>query len=220
MLTASRDLSWKTYILENLYYLARAGSRWRPDADRLRQLMQCREAIIGYLPRYPDQGTLNMAQRGGSMGYMLTSEVFANGQPIPAAYTCDGDNISPPLQWSNVPANTHSLALVVEDPDAPSGTFTHWLAYNIPPQAQGLAGALPQQEVLPDGTRQGRNDFGDIGYGGPCPPSGTHRYLFKLFALDSVLSLPAGASKHDLLQAVQSHTVAQTQLMGIYTRGR
>lgn len=154
------------------------------------------------------------------MGFMLSSAVFTNGQPIPAAYTCDGDNISPPLQWSNVPANTHSLALVVEDPDAPGGTFTHWIAYDIPPQAQGLGGALPQQDVLPDGTRQGQNDFGGIGYGGPCPPSGTHRYLFKLFALDSLLPVPPGAGKRELLHAIQGHTVAQTQLMGIYTRQR
>ncbi len=121
----------------------------------------------------------------------LTSAAFKDGQSIPAPYTCDGVNISPPLEWSGLPKTTKTVAIVVDDPDAPSGTWVHWVLYNLPADNIGLVENVPASENLKAGGFQGKNDFGKIGYGGPCPPSGTHRYFFKIYALDSELSLKA-----------------------------
>jgi Raf kinase inhibitor-like YbhB/YbcL family protein len=146
----------------------------------------------------------------------LTSTTFAPGQPIPSKYTCNGENVSLPLRWSDPPQGTKSLALIFDDPDA-SG-WVHWILYNLPAATRTLPEAVPPNADLPDGSRHGKNGWGRLGYGGPCPPSGTHRYVFKLYALDTVLGLSSGADKSQLLQAMQGHILAQTELMGTYKR--
>ena len=148
----------------------------------------------------------------------LPSPVFAAGQPIPARFTCDGEDISPALEWSGVPASAKSLALICDDPDAPAGTWVHWVVYNLPADDMGLIENTPATDKLTGGGLQGKNDFGKIGYGGPCPPSGTHRYFFKLYTLDTELDLKPGATKSDLLKAMEGHIVAQGELMGTYSR--
>jgi Raf kinase inhibitor-like YbhB/YbcL family protein len=148
----------------------------------------------------------------------LTSPAFAEGAPIPTQYTCDGEDYSPPLEWSSVPQNTKGIALIVEDPDAPSGTFTHWVIFSIPPAVTELAERFPTTDSLPNGARQGLNDMRRTGYGGPCPPTGSHRYFFKLYALDTELALNPGAAKKDLVDAMRGHILAQGQLMGTYKR--
>jgi len=148
----------------------------------------------------------------------LTSAAFKEGEPIPRAYTCDGVNISPPLEWSGVPKTAKTIAIVCDDPDAPAGTWVHWVLYNLPADNIGLVENLPATETLKAGGFQGKNDFGKIGYGGPCPPSGTHRYFFKIYALDSELPLKAGATKAELMKTMEGHIVLQGQLMGTYRR--
>ena len=150
----------------------------------------------------------------------LTSAAFKDRQSIPAPYTCDGVNISPPLEWSGLPKATKTVAIVVDDPDAPSGTWVHWVLYNLPADNIGLVENVPASENLKAGGFQGKNDFGKIGYGGPCPPSGTHRYFFKIYALDSELSLKAGATKAELMKAMEGHIVLEGQLMGTYRHQR
>lgn len=152
------------------------------------------------------------------MGFMLRSTAFTEGESIPAQYTCDGQDASPPLSWTEPPAGTKSLALISDDPDAPGKTWVHWVAYNLPPSVRALPEAVRAEQELPDGTRQGMTDFGRVGYGGPCPPSGTHRYFFKLYALDATVALSAGATKTQLEAAMKSHILAQAQLMGTYRR--
>jgi len=144
----------------------------------------------------------------------LTSPAFEQNQPIPVKHTCDGANHHPPLNFSQVPEEAQSLALVVEDPDAPTKVFTHWLIYDIPPSIQHI----PEHEVPLSGT-VGVNDFGTRGYRGPCPPSGTHHYVFKLFALDTGLALPEGTRKEDVLAKMKGHVIATAELVGTYTRG-
>jgi Raf kinase inhibitor-like YbhB/YbcL family protein len=144
----------------------------------------------------------------------LTSTAFEQNQPIPAQYTCDGVNHNPPLTFSQVPAEAHSLALVVEDPDAPAKVFTHWLVYNMPPSTLHIR----EHEVPPQST-EGMNDFGTRGYRGPCPPSGTHRYVFQLFALDTTLALPPGKTKEEVREKMKGHGIATAELVGTYTRG-
>ena len=153
------------------------------------------------------------------MAFGLTSTAFAQGDKIPRKYTCDGDDFSPPLQWSEAPANTKSFALISDDPDAPVGTWVHWVVYNIPGTSTSLPEAVPAEDELSDGTRHGRSSWGRLAYGGPCPPGGTHRYFFKLYALDAVLDLAPGADSRQLLQAMQGHIVGHTELMGTYSRG-
>lgn len=152
------------------------------------------------------------------MSLKLMSTAFRPGEMIPDQYSRKGGNLSPPITWSGVPVETQSLALVVDDPDAPSGLFVHWLVYDIPPGEQGLAEGQPAAEELANGERQGRNGFGDVGYGGPQPPSGTHRYFFHLYALDTELSVPAKASRNDLDAAIRGHVLEETELMGRYGR--
>jgi hypothetical protein len=148
----------------------------------------------------------------------ITSIAFEDGGTIPQQYTCDGPDISPPLRWDAVPEGTQSIALIADDPDAPSGTFVHWVLYNLPADVRELSEDLPNEQTLTNGATQGINDFGKIGYGGPCPPSGTHRYFFKLYALDTKTDLPPGESKSDLLGAMEGHVLGQGQIMGRYTR--
>jgi hypothetical protein len=145
----------------------------------------------------------------------LTSPAFADGQPIPARYACDGENVSPELRWSDVPDGTLSLALRCEDPDAPRGTFTHWVLWNLDP----TEGGIPAGEV-PTGARQGRNDFGQVGYGGPCPPRGhgTHHYHFTLYAVPKEIGLPEGATITQLRDALRGVTLADAELVGTHER--
>ena len=152
------------------------------------------------------------------MEIKLTSAAFKEGQPIPRQYTCVGVNVSPPLEWSDVPKNAKTIAIIADDPDAPAGTWVHWVLYDLPAENIGLVENLPATENLKAGGFQGVNDFGKIGYGGPCPPSGTHRYFFKLYALDNYLSLKVGATKAQVEKAMEGHIVAQGQLMGTYSR--
>lgn len=149
----------------------------------------------------------------------LTSVAFTEGKPIPSKYTCEGENASPPLKWNPVPEKTKSLALICDDPDAPGGTWVHWVLYNLPPTVTELSEKAPTTEGLSSGGRQGINDFKRAGYGGPCPPRGNpHRYFFKLYALDTELSLKSGAGKGDLVNAMKGHVLAESQLMGTYQR--
>lgn len=147
----------------------------------------------------------------------LDSPAFSKNGFIPANHTCDGDNISPALSWDAPPPQTLSLALVVDDPDAP-GTFVHWVLYDLPPNTRQLPEQLTPQPFLESGGLQGKTDFGKYGYGGPCPPTGTHRYRFRLYALDQVMDLPPGATEADLTAAMQGHILASAELTGKYTR--
>ncbi len=157
-------------------------------------------------------------QKENKMEFKLTSTSFKEGQPIPRQHTCDGVNISPALEWGGAPRAAKTFAIICDDPDAPSGTWVHWVLYNLPADRIGLVENVPATEKVPGDGLQGTNDFQKIGYGGPCPPSGTHHYFFKLYALDGELSLQAGATKAELLKAMEGHIVAQTQLMGTYKR--
>jgi Raf kinase inhibitor-like YbhB/YbcL family protein len=150
--------------------------------------------------------------------FQLTSNGFKEGQPIPRQYTCDGVNVSPALEWTGVPKTAKTITIIADDPDAPSGTFTHWILYNLPSETMGMVENVPATESLKAGGQQGENDFDKIGYGGPCPPSGTHRYFFKIFALDFDLPLKAGAKKAEVEQAMEGHIVGQAQLIGTYKR--
>jgi Raf kinase inhibitor-like YbhB/YbcL family protein len=148
----------------------------------------------------------------------LNSRAFVQGRTIPSKYTCDGKDVSPPLAWTETPPATKSLALIVDDPDAPMGTWVHWVVYHLPPTTRQLPEGLPIDERLPDGTNQGKTDFGRTGYGGPCPPSGTHRYFFRLFALDTELSLPPASTAKQLKAAMRGHILAEAELMGTYRK--
>ncbi len=143
----------------------------------------------------------------------VTSSAFAEGKAIPSRYTCEGRNISPPLSFVTVPAGTRSLALIVDDPDAPAGTWVHWVVWNIPPDAHRVA-----EGGLPPGAREGVNDFRRNSYGGPCPPSGTHRYYFRVYALDTTLDLSPSSNRAALEKAINGHVLASGQLMGTYRR--
>jgi Raf kinase inhibitor-like YbhB/YbcL family protein len=148
----------------------------------------------------------------------LTSAAFGANALIPSKYTCDGQNLSPPLTWQNVPPAAQSLALFCEDPDAPGGTFIHWVIYNLPVTLTALPEGIPPHPGLEQGGLQGKNDFGKIGYGGPCPPRGTHRYSFTLYALVQPLDLGPGATKQQVLRVMDGHQLAVAQMMGRYRR--
>lgn len=153
------------------------------------------------------------------MAFSLRSIAFENGAPIPRAHTCDGRDASPPLRWDGPPAETRSYALLCDDPDAPAGTWSHWLIYCLPETLRQLPEGVPPQGSLPDGSLQGTNDFGRLGYGGPCPPRGRpHRYFFRLYALDERLSLAPGLGRRELLAALRGHVLAQAELHGLYGR--
>jgi len=154
------------------------------------------------------------------MVFLLTCPAFTDGAAIPAVYTCEGRDVSPPLAWTEPPSGTKSYVLISDDPDAPGKTWVHWVVYNLPATARGLPEAYPPDDERPDGTRQGMTDFGRIGYGGPCPPSGTHHYEFRLYALDTVLDLPPGATTSQVDTAMRGHVLAQARLLGTYRRVR
>ncbi|MEM7345120.1 MAG: YbhB/YbcL family Raf kinase inhibitor-like protein [Chloroflexota bacterium] len=151
-----------------------------------------------------------------SLTLELTSPAFPAEGPIPFTYTCDDADVSPPLQWGNPPAGTNSFALIMDDPDAPGNPWVHWVIYNIPAGARSLPEAMPWDADLPDGSRNGLNSWQELGYGGPCPIDGPHRYLFTLYALSSPLELPSGATKEQLVEAIQPLIVSQGQLAGTY----
>jgi len=148
----------------------------------------------------------------------LRSEAFEDGDSIPGRYTCDGEGVSPPLFWTGVPDEAKSLALICEDPDAPKGTFTHWVVFNITPDTMHLPENMPPARTLKSGIGQGRNSVQKIGYVRLCPPSGKHRYYFRLYALDIEPDLAPGITKEELLAAIEGHVLAEGQLMGIYAR--
>lgn len=150
------------------------------------------------------------AEEGGRQAMKLTSPAFVHNTLIPKKYTCEGDDVNPAFEIQNIPAKTQSLALIVDDPDAPRGTWVHWVVYDIAVVSRIEENSIP--------GKQGRNDFGRLNYGGPCPPSGTHRYFFKLYALDVKLGLKEGLSKQDLEKAIAGHSLEKTELIGLYTR--
>ena len=149
----------------------------------------------------------------------LSSFAFENESSIPEKYTCDGQDVSPPLSWGDPPDGTKTFCLICDDPDAPAGTWVHWVIYDIPSGTRSLPEDVPKERRLKNGSKQGTNDFGRIGYGGPCPPpGGPHRYFFKLYALDTVLDLPRGETKSDLEDAMEGHDLGFAKLVGFYGR--
>lgn len=148
----------------------------------------------------------------------LHSSAFREGEAIPERYAHENENVSPPLEWSDIPPDTQSLALVVEDPDAPSGTFGHWVLFNLPPDRTSLDEGASKHSKHIATAEQGLNDFGEIGYGGPQPPSGTHRYFFRLLALDTTLRAQGDPKRTDLLSAIKGHVIEESRLMGTYTK--
>jgi Raf kinase inhibitor-like YbhB/YbcL family protein len=153
------------------------------------------------------------------MTIQVTSSAFREGETVPRQFTADGKDLSPPLEWTGVPEGTKSLALIADDPDAPRGTWVHWVLFNLPSAIPGLPEGIAPQRELADGTRQGKNDFGKLGYGGPAPPRGKpHRYFFKLYALDRAIDLAPGVTKEQLETAMKGHILAEGQLMGKYGR--
>ncbi len=142
----------------------------------------------------------------------ITSAAFKHNSKIPSKYTCDGENINPPLEFSEIPKETKSLVLVVDDPDAPSKTWVHWVLYNIDQSTAKIEENSPVKGI------QGITDFGKLGYGGPCPPSGTHRYFFKLYALDTILDAPSGLTKQQILEKARDHVIEEAELVGLYNK--
>jgi Raf kinase inhibitor-like YbhB/YbcL family protein len=157
-------------------------------------------------------------QEGRKTEMKISSSSFKEGEMIPSKYTCDGDNISPHLTWISYPENTISFAIISDDPDAPAGDWVHWVVYNIPTSVNELKENFPKDKTFENGTKQGTTDFGRTGYDGPCPPNGTHRYYFKLYALDIPINKDAGMTKQELLKAMEGHIVAEVQLIGKYKR--
>jgi len=152
------------------------------------------------------------------MAMTLSSAAFRHEGDIPSRHTCDGADLSPPLTFADVPREAKSLILLCDDPDAPGGVWDHWVLYNLSPGTPGLPEGLPDGQTYPDGSRTGKNSWGRFGYGGPCPPQGAHRYFFTLYALDTLLAVPAGATKRDVLAAAKGHILASATLMGRYVR--
>jgi Raf kinase inhibitor-like YbhB/YbcL family protein len=148
----------------------------------------------------------------------LSSPSFKEGESIPIEFTCDGKNSSPALHWKDLPRNTESLVLILQDPDAPSGIFTHWVIFNLPPPIDGIPSGMPPLKDLMNAEKQALNDFGKVGYGGPCPPNGMHHYIFTLYALDNTLRVPGGASKEEVLKAMEGHVLAEAKLTATYKR--
>jgi Raf kinase inhibitor-like YbhB/YbcL family protein len=179
-------------------------------------------------PALPEQAARTASQDGTTaesaseevlmMTFDLTSTAFTHKGAIPSLYSCKDKDVSPPLSWSGAPAGVKSYALIVDDPDAPAGTWIHWVYFNIPGEKSSLEQGLTREKEFADGSRNGENSWGVLGYDGPCPPSGTHRYFFKLYALDTVLPLEPGATKPEVLKAIQGHTLAMAELMGTFQK--
>jgi Raf kinase inhibitor-like YbhB/YbcL family protein len=162
--------------------------------------------------------TYNLTPSLGNSHLTVTSPAFAQGQPIPKVYSCDGNEASPPLAWNGTPDGTKSLALILDDPDVPGMTWTHWVLYALPPTTTALPESVKPEASGPDGSKQGSNSWEKPGYGGPCPPSGTHRYFFRLYALDTEIDLPGGATAEQLKEKMQGHVLAVGELMGTYSK--
>lgn len=154
------------------------------------------------------------------MTFKITSPEFGEGQTLPRKFTCDGVDISPPLSWEDAPAGTVSFTLILNDPDAPAGDWVHWVLFNIPAETRQLVEGIPAEKCLSDGIMQGRNSWHQVRYGGPCPPTGSHHYFFKLYALDCKLKMEGGVERQEIIYSMQGHILAQTQLMGIYSRDK
>jgi Raf kinase inhibitor-like YbhB/YbcL family protein len=163
-------------------------------------------------------GAATNVAKGAAMPITVTSQAFQNMQPIPPKYTCDGQDISPPIAWKDVPPETKSIVLICDDPDAPVGTWTHWVCYGIPATVDSLPEDVPKKDSLPVGGCQGINSWLKLGYGGPCPPSGPHRYFFKVLALDVAMNLPSGKNRKDIEKAMRGHVIGQGELIGTYQR--
>lgn len=177
-------------------------------------LLNCElRTIMGNKLKLVLLGIVFMANSKDQGKFTLASPAFDHQKQIPAKYTCDGENISPQIHWENAPEGTQSFALIVDDPDAPKKVWVHWVVFNIPADAKSLKEGIRTGNFV-----QGMTDFGSVGFGGPCPPSGTHRYYFKLYALDTILDLPEGATKEELLKAMNGHILDQTELIGLYQR--
>jgi Raf kinase inhibitor-like YbhB/YbcL family protein len=176
-------------------------------------------AIVFIALGYSLEHRMPVSAAGGNMAFSISSTDIQNGGDIAKKFTCDGADGSPELSWSEPPAGTQSLALIADDPDAPGGTFTHWVLFNLPADTRILEANVSKVDELPNGARQGRNGFRKLGYSGPCPPPGKpHRYYFKLYALDKTLDLKPGASKEELENAMQGHTLGTSEIMGKYGR--
>jgi Raf kinase inhibitor-like YbhB/YbcL family protein len=211
-----------------IYWISKGirGRRYRAFGLYGEQIMNfAQSAILAVLAVWPMAGCEaknpnNTPNSGGkTMAFELTCSTFKNGDFIPAKYTGDGADVSPPLKWTSPPPETKSFALICDDPDAPMGTWVHWVIYNIPPTLREFSEAMPKDATLPNGIRQGHTDFGSTGYGGPAPPRGkAHRYYFKLYALSSEIDLKPGATKAELLKAMQGKILAEATLMGKYQR--
>lgn len=188
-------------MLTRIVFIAALAAAW---------LVSCKKA---------EQPPATAEKGGAGMALMLTSSAFEDGAAIPRKFTCDGEDKSPPLTWTGIPEGTKSLALICDDPDAPMGTWVHWVVWNIPPSAPGLPEGVPAEGVLPGGIKQGLNSWPRTGYGGPCPPPGKpHRYYFKLYALNADLVLPDTTNKAGLEFAVKDKILAEVRLMGTYGR--
>jgi len=158
-------------------------------------------------------------EKGGTVSFQISSPAFSAGGDIPKRFTCDGPDVSPKLAWNEPPAKTQALVLIMDDPDAPVGTWVHWVLFDLAAGTRELAEGVATQEQVLGGAKQGRNDFGAIGYGGPCPPPGKpHRYFFKLYAVDGNVNLKPGATKAEVEHAMKGHILAQAELMGRYGR--
>lgn len=174
---------------------------------------------LGLCPRCPGAQESADGAQGKEVEMVVTSTAFEEGEAIPEVYTCDGRDISPPLSWEGVPGGTRSFGLICDDPDAPMGTWVHWVLYNIPADTTALPAGVPAGASLEDGSKQGISDFGRPGYGGPCPPGGKpHRYFFKLYALDTLLQIKGPVTKANLEKEMKGHVIAEARIMGTYTR--
>jgi Raf kinase inhibitor-like YbhB/YbcL family protein len=174
--------------------------------------------VLMFILFFHEQLHENILATEGGRKMQITSAAFTERSMVPSKYTCDGEDISPPLEWKGIPDATKSLALICDDPDAPVGTWVHWVVFNIPPDIAKLDEHIRPEKEASNGMRQGNNDWANVGYGGPCPPGGRHRYYFKLYALDTMLDLQPGVTKAKLSGAMKGHILAEAQLMGEYER--
>lgn len=198
-----------------------SGTRTRCPYLYLAILIQALAIFAGALFAADALGGVRVVGELGAntMAFAISSTSFPAGGDIPKKFTCDSADVSPELSWTGAPAGVRSFALIADDPDAPVGTWTHWVFFDLPPQTTELPEGVPKVDEPPSGGRQGRNDFRKIGYGGPCPPPGKpHRYFFKLYALDQMLNLKSGSGKKEVEQAMQGHILGKAELMGKYGR--
>ncbi len=199
----------------------RSGYEIPPDDPRPKHSRSTRSQILtlAFLLAMASGTARAVAAEKPAQRLELRTSAFKSGADVPKKYTCEGADVSPALTWNDPPEGTQSLALIADDPDAPAGTWVHWVAFDLPGSTRQLAEGVPKVEDLAGGGRQGVNDFGSVGYGGPCPPPGkAHRYFFKLYALDTKLKLKTGATKQAVERAMEGHVLAEAQLIGRYKR--